>query len=344
MIIRRKILFLLIITGLFFTAGMVRSENIPSSTRKTFRHVHRITVYSSLDECLQNSQLAAGEREFLSRVLEHVKYSAVGMRVIEQLDGRFDFAFQFVDFPKSSTWGTYSPGLIKLNRNFLKGRCKHVKLHNLILCSSVVVHEMTHSVHRKNHIGRLTGKNSSWEALIKDLMLRELHCKVNQFELATELVNLLWSDEYRQGGHGHRFQSLLDAAAWNELVEARLAAGCDSFQAEAFARKKLIEYLWCNARLKEYINGRPVNFSIARSWHKSYGPAAGNLPAVNGNGALDMNKAQRLISLINGGVSLQWLMQNFPYKISGDRIDAADWSFPDYWFPAKMQQVKANLN
>lgn len=344
MIIRFEILFLLILTGMFFTAAPVRSENRTEKTRKISRHVHRITGYSNLDECLQNSQLAAGEREFLSRVLEHVKYSAVGMRVIEQLENQFDFAFQFVDFPKSSTWGTFSPGLIKLNRNFLKGSCKHVKLHNLILCSSVVVHEMTHSVHRKNHIGRLTGKNASWETLLKDLMLRELHCKVNQFELAAELVNLLWSDEYRQGSHTHRFQTLLDTAAWNDLVEERLAAGCDSFQAEAFARKKLIEHLWSNPRLKEYVNGRPVNFSIARTWHRSYGPAAGNLPAVNGNGSLDIHKAQRLISLINGGVSWQWLMQNFPYKISGDRIDAADWSFPDYWFPAKMQQVKANLN
>ena len=186
------------------------------------QHSHRKTVYyKSLQECLQNSKLSPEERQFLSKVLDNVENSAIGKKVIAQLEERFDFAFQFVKFAKDSTWGTYSPGVIKLNSNFLKGKCKHVKLHNLILCASVVVHEMTHSVHRKHNI-RLLSKEPSWESRLKDLMLRELHCRVNQFELSAELVNLLWSDEYRQSGHGHRFMALHEAAAWNSIVEAKV--------------------------------------------------------------------------------------------------------------------------
>ena len=301
------------------------------------RHDHRkIVYYKSLQECLQNSRLSPEERQFLSKVLDNVENSSIGKKVIAQLEERFDFAFQFVKFPKDSTWGTYSPGVIKLNSNFLKGKCKHVRMHNLILCSSVVVHEMTHSVHRKNNI-RLLSKDPSWESRLKDLMLRELHCRVNQFELSAELVNLLWTDEYRQSGHNHRFMALREAAAWNSIVEAKVAEGMDSFQAEAFARKALIEHLWRNPQQEEYVSGQKVKFQVAKIWHKSYGPAAGKLPARNGSGSLNYRDAKRLVELLDGGVSYSYLMQNFPYVISRDRIDTAPWCFREYWYPAKMR-------
>lgn len=306
------------------------------------QHAHRKTVYyKSLQECLQNSKLSPEERQFLSKVLDNVENSAIGKKVIAQLEERFDFAFQFVKFAKDSTWGTYSPGVIKLNSNFLKGKCKHVKLHNLILCASVVVHEMTHSVHRKNNI-RLLSKEPSWESRLKDLMLRELHCRVNQFELSAELVNLLWSDEYRQSGHGHRFMALHEAAAWNSIVEAKVAEGMDSFQAEAFARKALIEHLWRNPQKEEYVSGQKVKFQAAKIWHKSYGPASGKLPARNGSGGINYKDAKRLVELLDGGVSYSYLMQNFPYIIRRDRIDSAPWCFREYWYPAKMQQAANN--
>lgn len=301
------------------------------------KHIHRqAVVFRSLQESLQNSSLSPEERQFLEKVLDNVENSAIGKKVIAQLDGQFDFAFQFFDFPQKSTWGTYSPGVIKLNRNFLKGRCKHEKMHNLILCSSVVIHEMTHSVHRRNNI-RLMPKNPSWETRLKELMLRELHCRVNQFELSAELVNLLWSDEYRQAGHRHHFMALHEAAAWNSVVEAKIAEGMDSFQAEAFARKALIEHLWRNPQKKELVPGQIFKLNTASSWHKSYGPAAGKLPAKNGNGAWNYKDARRLVQLIDGGVSYNWLMQNFPYRIRDNRIESEPWSMPGSWVPGGMK-------
>ena len=341
-----KILFLLITALLLASCtALLYSEEVrwsfPPNTR---HHTHQpVKVYPSLRECMQNSALSPREQEFLQKVLYHVENSAIGKKVIQQLDDRFDFVFQFVDFPQASTWGTYSPGIIKLNRNFLLGKCKHEKLHNLILCSSVVIHEMTHSVHRKNNI-RLLSKNPSWETKLKDIMLRELHCRVNQFELSAALVSLLWTDEYRQGGHSHHFMALHEAAAWNQIVEAKITTGWDSFQAEAFARKKLIEHLWRNPREKEYDNQLPIKFNIARSWHKSYGPAAEKLPPRNNRGPFNSKDARRLVELIDGGVSYEWLMQNFPYIITDDRIDAAPWSFPEYWFPGKKHQNAAATN
>jgi|GEM_PF-4347428 len=279
--------------------------------REKQRRTKGSVLCRNLTECLERSDLPEKERTFLQDAIKEIEKSSVGRNIIAKMKGGFDFRFRFKSMPKYR-WGDYGGGMISLNSEFLKYRNAEERQLNLIYCTSVIIHEMTHALHRRYKI-RLVGKDPSWIARIQEVKLRELHCKLTQTEAATELARKYGSLGYFDKPSKSRV--VAESKVWNEIITAKMEEGLSFEEANRSARETIARHLWQNRRYHLIIGKHKILLAMAQCWDVSYGPSAMNWNSPrNGKDELDEKDAKKILSWMDAGIDLKWLKDNFPYK------------------------------
>ena len=247
----------------------------------------------SLEECLEKSQLTEKEKSFLADAIKEIKNTAVGKKIIFQMNNRYDFKFTFKPM-RQYTWGSYRKGAINLNSTFLTYKNKNDRKMNLIYCASVMVHEMTHALHRRHNI-RLIKKNPTWIARIQDVKLRELHCKITQTEVATELARKYENLGYFDKPSASRVVD--ESKTWNKIIVAKMKEGASYDEANRFAREKIAQHLWMNKRYDLKIGDEKILLNMAQCWDVSYGASAMRWESpVQGKNRLNEKDAAKILS------------------------------------------------
>ncbi len=272
---------------------------------------------NSLEECLEKSQLPEKEKSFLADAIKEIKNTAVGKKIIRLMNGKFDFKFAFKDM-REYTWGTYGSGYISLNSKFLTYKTPKERKLNLIYCASVIVHEMTHALHRRHNI-RLIKKNPTWLARIQDVKLRELHCKITQTEVATELAR-----KYENLGYFDKpsvSRVVNESKTWNKIIEAKMQEGASCTEANRFAREKIAQHLWMNKRYDLKIGDEKILLDMAQCWDVSYGASAMRWESpVQGKNRLNEKDAAKILSWMDAGIDMTWMKENFSYRIENNML------------------------
>jgi len=271
----------------------------------------------NLYECLTKSELTQKEKAFVSDAIQEIENSMVGKNIIRLMDGKFDFKFAFKDM-REYTWGTYGSGYISLNSKFLTYKTPEERKLNLIYCASVIVHEMTHALHRRHNI-RLIDKNPTWIARIQDVKLRELHCKITQTEVATELARKYENLGYFDKPSASRVVD--ESKTWNKIIVAKMKEGASYDEANRFARKKIAQHLWMNKRYDLVIGSQKICLDMANCWDVSYGASAMRWESPSqGTDKLNEKDAAKILSWLDAGIDIMWMKKNFDYKLKNNLL------------------------
>lgn len=269
----------------------------------------------SLEKCLEKSQLTEKEKSFLADAIKEIKNTAVGKKIIFQMNNQYDFKFAFKPM-QQYTWGSYGKGAINLNSTFLTYKDENDRKMNLIYCASVMVHEMTHALHRRYNI-RLIEKNPTWIARIQDIKLRELHCKITQTEIATELAR-----KYKYLGYFDKpseSRVVDESKTWNKIIEAKMQEGASYTEANRFAREKIAQHLWMNKYYDLVIGNTKIPLDMAWCWDVSYGASAMRWESPEqGKNRLNEKDAAKILLWMDAGIGIRWMKENFSYRIENN--------------------------
>ena len=271
----------------------------------------------SLEECLEKSQLTEKEKSFLADAIKEIKNTAVGKKIIFQMNNQYDFKFTFKPM-QQYRWGSYGKGAINLNSTFLTHKDENDRKMNLIYCASVMVHEMTHALHRRYNI-RLIEKNPTWIARIQDIKLRELHCKITQTEVATELARKYENLGYFDKPSASRVVD--ESKTWNKIIVAKMKEGASYDEANRFARKKIAQHLWMNKRYDLVIGSQKICLYMAQCWDVAYGASAMRWESPSqGTDKLNEKDAAKILSWLDAGIDIMWMKKNFDYKLKNNLL------------------------